>query len=65
LPQSAVGRDELFNALVNWVENGRAPSRIDLSSADGSVTLPICSYPQKATYNGTGPVMSASTCSCA
>ena len=54
LPQPSTGRDELFTALRNWVEQGQPPSRIDLASADGSVTMPICSYPEKATYNGSG-----------
>ncbi|HEY3263208.1 MAG TPA: tannase/feruloyl esterase family alpha/beta hydrolase [Pseudonocardiaceae bacterium] len=65
LPQPSTGRDELFMALRNWVENGVGPSRIDLASANGSVTLPICSYPRKATYNGTGPVTASSSYSCA
>jgi hypothetical protein len=64
LPQPSTGRDELFNALVDWVENGQAPSRIEVSSADGSVTLPICSYPERASYNGSGPVTLASSYSC-
>jgi len=64
LPQPSTGRDELFTALRNWVENGQAPSRIELASANGSVTLPICSYPQKATYNGSGPVTSSASYTC-
>lgn len=50
LPQESVGRDELFSALTNWVENGAAPGRIDIASTDGGATRPICVYPQKATY---------------
>ena len=64
LPQSATGRDELFNALRNWVENGVAPGRIELSSADGNVTLPICPWPQKITYRGSGPVTASSSYAC-
>lgn len=63
LPQPATGRDELFNALRNWVENGQAPGRIDIASSDGSVTLPLCVYPQKAVLTGTVPTAAASyTC---
>ncbi|WP_321797540.1 tannase/feruloyl esterase family alpha/beta hydrolase [Caballeronia sp. J97] len=64
LPQGSVGRDELFKAMSNWVENGAAPGRIELSSGDGKQTLPICVYPQKATYKGTGPVTSSASYDC-
>ena len=46
------------------MEQGQPPSRIDLASADGSVTLPICSYPEKATYNDSGPVTDGSSYAC-
>lgn len=64
LPQPSTGRDELFTALRNWVENGQAPSRIDVSTSDGSVTMPICSYPEKVTYNGSGSVTDAASYAC-
>lgn len=54
LPAKKGGRDQLFDALMKWVENQVPPERIDLASADGSVALPICPYPQKATYIGSG-----------
>jgi len=57
-------RDELFEALLDWVEDGNAPVRIDLSSANGSVTMPICMYPLKATYKGSGSVTAASSYDC-
>ena len=47
----------LFDALVNWVENDEAP---DIIQAQGGVgapptrTRPLCPYPQTAVYNGTG-----------
>ncbi len=52
LPQSASGRDELFVALRRWVEEGVAPASIDISSSDGSLTMPICPHPQKAVLAG-------------
>ncbi|MDQ0038459.1 feruloyl esterase [Variovorax boronicumulans] len=58
------GGDDLFLALRNWVENGNAPSRIDLQSTDNSVSMPICVFPQKATYAGAGPVTAAASYSC-
>jgi len=64
LPQPSTGRDELFEALRDWVEDGNAPVRIDLSSANGSVTMPICMYPLKATYKGSGPVTATASYDC-
>jgi feruloyl esterase len=64
LPQAVSGRDELFVALRNWVENGIAPTRIDVKSSDNSVSMPLCMYPQKATYSGSGAVTSASSYTC-
>jgi feruloyl esterase len=56
--------NQFFDALVTWVEGGAAPSSIVLGSADGSVTMPACPYPQKATYNGAGPITAASSYTC-
>lgn len=47
----------LFGALVNWVENGVAPEQILAQNTIGGVvtrTRPLCPYPQTAIYNGTG-----------
>ncbi|WP_439605553.1 tannase/feruloyl esterase family alpha/beta hydrolase [Hydrogenophaga sp.] len=63
LPQPATGRDELFNALRNWVEKGIAPERIELTAASGNLSLPICSHPKKAVLTGANPnVASSYTC---
>jgi hypothetical protein len=64
LPQSPRGRDELFLALQNWVENGVGPDRLDITSADASVSVPLCLYPQKVTFNSAGPATSASSYVC-
>jgi feruloyl esterase len=64
LTQNASGRDELFKALETWVEKGTVPGRIDISSADASVSLPLCIYPQKVTYSGSGPVTAAASYTC-
>jgi feruloyl esterase len=64
LPQPVSGRDELFEVLKRWVEDGVAPGRIDLSSADGSVTMPICVYPKLAMHDGSGNPKLASSYSC-
>ena len=44
----------LFGALVSWVENGAAPDQIPAQTAGAAVTRPLCPYPQTAVYNGAG-----------
>jgi Tannase and feruloyl esterase len=61
LPQPVTGRDELFNALREWVEENKPPRRIEVSSPDGSVTMPLCLYPERVTYVGFGSPKSASS----
>ena len=56
--------DQFFNALMAWVEQGRAPRTLLLESADASVSLPICPYPKKATHQGSGPITAASSYRC-
>jgi feruloyl esterase len=63
-PQSALGRDEMFQTLQAWVEQGTAPTTITATSADGTVSLPLCVYPQKVRYSGTGPVTAAGSYTC-
>jgi Tannase and feruloyl esterase len=63
-PQAVAGRDELFVALMNWVEKGRAPGRIEVQSADGSVTMPLCVYPKQARHDGSGDPKVASSYRC-
>jgi Tannase and feruloyl esterase len=64
VPQSVLGRDEMFLALQGWVEGGTAPGRIDINSSDASASLPMCVYPQKITYSGTGSVRAAGNYTC-
>jgi feruloyl esterase len=48
---------DLLSALDAWIERGRAPDRIIASRVvDGTTvrTRPLCVYPQRAVYNGTG-----------
>ncbi|HWW22209.1 MAG TPA: tannase/feruloyl esterase family alpha/beta hydrolase, partial [Steroidobacteraceae bacterium] len=57
-----------FNALVNWVEHGVAPAT--LLAAGGSAapptgrTRPLCPYPSKAIYNGSGSIDDAASFHC-
>lgn len=51
---------DAFTAVVNWVENGTAPTQI-VGTAPASTPWPgrkrpLCPYPQIATYNGTGSI---------
>jgi feruloyl esterase len=57
-------QDQLFTALVDWVEKGTAPNDILLTSRDNSVSYPVCVYPLMTTWNGSGPVTQASSFSC-
>ena len=55
----------LFGALVNWVENGVAPNTI--LAQGGAVptrTRPLCPYPTTAIYNGSGSTDSAANFHC-
>jgi feruloyl esterase len=48
---------DMFSALTQWVEQGKAPDRIEASrTRNGAVdrTRPLCVYPQTAQYDGSG-----------
>lgn len=58
-----VGSDQFYEILVNWVEKGIAPNRIEIvSQGDSPVkrTAPICPYPQKTTFVAGDPNLAAS-----
>jgi hypothetical protein len=59
----------LFPAVVNWVENGVAPDRIlatkaSTITAGGTQSRPLCPYPALATYNGSGSTDDAGNFTC-
>lgn len=59
---------QLYGVITDWVEKGIAPARIDVhspSSTPVARSQPICAYPAKATYQGSGDpnVASSYTCS--
>ena len=57
----------LFDALVNWVENGVAPETIKAQISSGGVvtrTRPLCPYPQTAIYGGSGSTDDAANFRC-
>jgi hypothetical protein len=46
-----------FTVMADWVEKGRTPERlVARKMANGAATRsrPLCAYPQKAVYNGSG-----------
>ncbi|HMD21397.1 MAG TPA: tannase/feruloyl esterase family alpha/beta hydrolase [Alloacidobacterium sp.] len=74
-PRSDPSHD-IFSALIQWVEDGTAPSSIiatKFSESDPAkdakpqleMTRPLCPYPQAAKYNGTGDKSVAASFSCA
>jgi hypothetical protein len=57
----------LFGALVGWVENGVAPAQILATTTTGGVVTrsrPLCPYPQTAIYNGSGSTDAAASFHC-
>jgi len=57
----------LFGALVDWVERGVAPQQILATTVVGGVVTrsrPLCPYPQTARYNGSGSTDSAASFHC-
>jgi hypothetical protein len=63
-----------FNAVINWVENGEAPSEVIgsgntaapafIPGSPTTLTRPLCPYPQTAVYNGSGNVNDAANWQC-
>jgi Tannase and feruloyl esterase len=54
---------QLYTALVDWVEKGKAPENLVLRNSKGSIARPLCMYPAKLAYSG-GAVASATSYSC-
>jgi hypothetical protein len=57
-----------FGAVVNWVQNGAAPSAILATTVDASGQVvesrPLCAYPDGATYTGQGSLLEAQNFVC-
>jgi feruloyl esterase len=59
---------DAFGALEQWVEKGRAPAVLEARHLTGQQvdrTRPLCAYPQKARYKGTGSMDTAASFVCA
>ncbi|MGA7868722.1 MAG: tannase/feruloyl esterase family alpha/beta hydrolase [Stellaceae bacterium] len=63
-----------FNAVIDWVENGVAPSQVIgagntaaptfIPGSPTTLTRPLCPYPQTAVYNGSGDINDAANWDC-
>lgn len=61
-------RADYLSILMNWVENGEAPDRIEAArviEGKTEMTRPLCPYPQIARYDGQGDPNSAASFACA
>ncbi|MCP5145281.1 MAG: tannase/feruloyl esterase family alpha/beta hydrolase [Gammaproteobacteria bacterium] len=60
---------EALNAMMDWVENGKAPSTLVASKVDQATdatkfTRPLCEFPGYPQYNGSGDSNSADSFTC-
>jgi hypothetical protein len=56
---------DAFGALVDWVEHGNAPATLlAQGGAVPSRTRPLCPYPQRAIYSGSGSIDDAANFHC-
>jgi hypothetical protein len=70
-PPSGTPQDDLFAAITHWVEDGVAPAQViatkyvDDAPAKGiAVQRPLCAFPQKAWYKGSGSASDAASFTC-
>jgi feruloyl esterase len=65
---SGPGTVDWLHAIGDWVERGQAPERLVAAKRgpDGAVvrTRPLCAYPQRAVYSGTGSIDEAASFVC-
>jgi hypothetical protein len=63
-----INTTDIFTALVNWVEQGQEPDQLvaynNRDPALATVSRPICKYPDRLVYNGTGGTNVASSFHC-
>ncbi len=56
---------DALTALEQWVEKGAAPASMIATKSDGSMSRPLCPYPQLPRYKGTGDPNRATSFECA
>jgi feruloyl esterase len=57
----------MIDAISKWVEQGKAPDRIEASRVRAGKTdrtRPLCPYPQVARYSGKGSIDEAANFHC-
>jgi feruloyl esterase len=57
----------MLAALDQWVEHGNAPEQVIAAHGIKGVvdmTRPLCAYPERAVYNGSGSTNEAANFSC-
>lgn len=52
---AGLNAEQLFTALVDWVENGNAPKQL-VAQVSPTRTRKICKYPDVQVYNGSGSI---------
>jgi feruloyl esterase len=56
---------DLLGAIVNWVENGKAPTSVTATGkAFPGRSRPLCAYPKHAHYKGSGNIEEAANFEC-
>jgi hypothetical protein len=56
---------DLLGAVVDWVENGKAPDSVTATGADfPGRSRPLCAYPKHAQYKGQGDPEDAASFEC-
>jgi hypothetical protein len=56
---------DLLGAVVDWVENGKAPDSVVATGADfPGRSRPLCAYPKHAQYKGQGDPEDAASFEC-
>ena len=69
-PPSDDSQHDMFSALIAWADRGEAPDRIIATRFDrddvGEIDMqrPLCPYPQRAEYRGTGSTSAPSNFRC-
>jgi feruloyl esterase len=63
--ERTVDRFNMVDAIVNWVENNRAPDQVIAQGASmPGVTRPLCPFPKHPHFDGTGDPNAAASFSC-
>jgi Tannase and feruloyl esterase len=57
-------QDQMFTALLDWVEKGYAPNDMLVTSRDSTTSYPLCVYPKKITWDRVGSPKLSSSYSC-